>query len=216
MPYLKKNKMKLLVLFFVAFIISCNVSESEKSQNKTIAILPYKGISQQEVDTIASTLQNFYHLKTVQFPFKEIPKKSFVHIKSPRYRADSLIKMQQNEKSKSANYILGLTNKDISVTKRNVDGTIKKPTYKYSDFGIMGLAYCPGETAVISTFRLKNSNKTLQLERFKKVVIHEFGHNLGLKHCTDKKCVMTSANETISSIDNEKLALCGKCNDLIK
>jgi archaemetzincin len=48
--------------------------------------------------------------------------------------------------------------------------------------------------------------------RFRKVVIHEFGHNWGLPHCPDKTCVMTDAVESVKTIDNAKLALCEKCN----
>lgn len=33
------------------------------------------------------------------------------------------------------------------------------------------VAYCPGKSAVISTFRLKSKDKSLELVRFKKVAI---------------------------------------------
>jgi len=49
------------------------------------------------------------------------------------------------------------------------------------------------------------------MERFKKVVIYEFGPNLGLPHCLNIHCVMTSAAEKISTIDSEKMELCEKC-----
>ena len=96
------------------------------------------------------------------------------------------------------------------------DGTIKKPTWRYNDFGVMGLAYCPGESAIVSTFRLRNNNRSLESERFKKVVIHEFGHNLGLPHCLNKNCVMTSAAEKIATIDNEQLQLCDDCKNKLE
>ena len=62
---------------------------------------------------------------------------------------------------------------------------------------------------------LKHKNKKLAFTRFKKVTIHEFGHNLGLPHCPNKKCVMTAAAEKISTIDNENLALCKSCKNKI-
>ncbi len=204
--------MKFTLLFFILLFASCNQNNSTNLKEKIVAILPYKGIPQKEIDTISKTLETFYNIKTIQLPFQEIFKKAFVNIKSPRFRADSIIKFQQKILTKNVNYILGLTNKDISVTKKDNEGNIKKPTYKYTDFGVMGLAYCPGKSAIVSTFRLKNSNNKLQLERFKKVVIHEFGHNLGLPHCENKHCVMTSAAEKIATIDKEKLDLCTNCN----
>ena len=203
--------MKFTLLFFILLFASCKQNNSTNLKDKTVAILPYKGISQQEIDTISKTLETFYNIKTIQLPFQEISKKAFVTIKSPRFRADSIIKFQQKILTNNVNFILGLTNNDISVTKKDKEGNIKIPTYKYTDFGVMGLAYCPGKSAIVSTFRLKNSNNKLQLERFKKVVIHEFGHNLGLPHCENKHCVMTSAAEKIATIDKEKMELCNDC-----
>lgn len=182
-------------------------------KTKTVGILPYKGISKEEVDTITKAIESFYHIQTKLLAERDLPKSAFINIKSPRYRADSIIKIQDRNFPKDVDFVLGLTNKDVSITKRNPNGTIKNPTWKYSDFGVMGLAYCPGKSGIISTFRLKSKNKSLQLERFKKVTLHEFGHNLGLPHCPDKHCMMTSAAEKVSTIDNEKMQLCTDCKE---
>lgn len=107
---------------------------------------------------------------------------------------------------------MGLTSKDISITKKDKWGKVKKPAYKYQDWGIMGLAYCPGNSCIVSTFRINNTNSKIHFSRFKKVAVHEFGHNLGLPHCPDKKCVMTDAVESVKTIDYAKLALCSDCN----
>ena len=142
--------------------------------------------------------------------------KSFTKVKSPRYRADRIIRFQKRTIPSNIDYILGLTNSDISTTKHDSKGNIEKPTWKYADFGIMGLAYRPGNSAIVSTFRLKHTNKYIAFTRLKKVAIHEFGHNLGLPHCPNKNCVMTAAAEKITTIDHEKLALCISCKTKIK
>ncbi|WP_408611253.1 matrixin family metalloprotease [Flavobacterium odoriferum] len=64
---------------------------------------------------------------------------------------------------------------------------------------------------MVSTFRIQHPNSKTHFTRFKKVAVHEFGHNLGLPHCPDKTCVMTDAVESVKTIDNAKLKLCGKC-----
>ena len=47
--------------------------------------------------------------------------------------------------------------------------------------------------------------------------IKNFGHNLGLEHCTnDKDCMMTSASGTVKQVDREKIWFCSKCWSLIK
>lgn len=204
---------KLFLIFGLTFFVCCT---KKAEQSRTIAILPYKGFSISKADTIAKTISDFYKIKTIVLPQIDLPKSAFVAIKSPRYRADSIIRIQNRTIPDTINFILGLTNNDVSITKKDTKGNILKPEWKYNDFGVMGLAYRPGNSSIISTFRLKNKNKKLELLRLKKVVIHEFGHNLGLPHCSDKHCVMTSAAEKISTIDNEKMELCVKCKNILE
>jgi archaemetzincin len=204
--------MKYFLIVLAIILLSCTKKEtSAELKTKTVAILPYKGISKNEVNAIAGAIENFYNINVTILPESELPQSAFVNIKSPRYRADSIIRFQNRNFPESVDFVLGLTQKDVSITKNNIDGTIKKPTWKYNDFGIMGLAYCPGKSAIVSTFRLKSKNKPLVLERFKKVAIHEFGHNLGLPHCPNDRCIMQSAAEKISTIDNERIQLCSDC-----
>lgn len=202
--------MRLLFAIGLLFLFSCSKSKSVATKN-VVAIQLYEGFSTAKANDLAKLISSFYQVNTILLPEKELPKTAFVNIKSPRYRADSIIKIQHRIRSYSFDYILGLTDKDISITKLDKNKKIKSPTWKYNDFGVLGLGYCPGNSCIISTFRLKNKNKELEYTRLKKVVIHEFGHNLGLQHCTNKQCVMTSAAEKISTIDKEKMELCKKC-----
>jgi archaemetzincin len=206
--------MRSFLIFFLFSVIFCCSKKVE--QSKTIAVLPYEGFSISKAETVAKTIANFYKIKTIVLPQIDLPKSAFVAIKYPRYRDDSIIRIQNRSIPDTIDFIVGLTNKDVSVTKKDADGKVVKPEWKYNDFGVMGLGYCPGNSCVISIFRLKNKDKNLELSRLKKVVIHEFGHNLGLPHCSDKHCVMTSAAEKISTIDNEKMELCVKCKNILE
>lgn len=201
-----------LCLFFLGFLflISCKKSKPVTPET-TVLVKQYKSFPKNDVDTVTSILQKVYGVKTVLAKDQELYSEAYITVKSPRYRADSIIKFQRNEIDNNIDYVLGLTSKDISVTKRDDSGNIKKPEYKYQDWGIMGLAYCPGESCVVSTFRIKHKNKTVYFDRLKKVVVHEFGHNLGLPHCPNKKCVMTDAVESVKTIDNAELKLCDDC-----
>ena len=194
---------------FLLLIVGCT-KESKISKHTVVGIIPYKGISIQKVAILKIAITDYYGVTLKILPQQSLPKSAFIAVKSPRYRADSLIAIQQRN-TKDVDYVIGLTESDISVTKRNNDGAVRNPKWRYNDFGVMGLAYCPGKSCVVSGFRLKTHDQSLHIARFKKVVIHELGHNFGLPHCPDKKCVMTDAVESIKTIDNANPGLCAAC-----
>lgn len=203
-------------MFLISAFILCSCSKNAVNKETTIGIIPYKGINKKNVVMLQQAVEGYYEVNVKLLNSQPLPKSAFVNTKSPRYRADSLIKIQERTMPKGIDYILGLTERDISTTKREKGGSIKIPESRYSDFGIMGLAYCPGNSCVVSDFRLKHKNKEIHFGRFKKVVIHELGHNFGLPHCPDKKCVMTDAVESIKTIDNANSDLCNGCKSKLK
>ncbi|RZJ72673.1 MAG: matrixin family metalloprotease [Flavobacterium sp.] len=200
--------MRLVLLLLLLFIVSC----SQGIDNDTIvAIIPYEGISDKKVDLLRDAVAKYYGVNVKILKEEKLPKSAFINVKSPRYRADSIIAIQRREKPEHYDYVLGLTESDISTTKKDKNGKVLLPASRYKDFGIMGLAYCPGKSCIVSGYRLKHKNEEVHFGRFKKVAIHELGHNFGLPHCPDKKCVMTDAVESIKTIDNANFDLCAKC-----
>lgn len=192
-------------------MMSCESKTIKISKETAVLVKQYKGFLENELDTISKILHKIYSVKTIVSKNNELYKSAFISVKSARFRADSIIKFQQNELNDTIDFIFGLTTKDISVTKKDASGNVKKPEYKYQDWGIMGLAYCPGKSCIVSSFRIKHKNPTIYFDRLKKVSVHEFGHNLGLPHCPNKKCVMTDAVESVKTIDNAELKLCKDC-----
>jgi archaemetzincin len=81
---------------------------------------------------------------------------------------------------------------------------------------IFGQAMLNGRTGIASLYRLSNErygmpmDELLLLDRFKKEVIHELGHNFGLLHCVNPTCVMRSSTY-VEDIDQKTPNLCGKC-----
>lgn len=207
-----KTLSKLISIVLFLFFLSCNYNQNKK----IVGIQPYKGFPKAKIDTLSKVIADFYEIETIILPEIALPKTAFIQVKSARYRADSIIKIQNRSDFNTNNYILGLTQRDISTTKRDKEGNVKQPAYKYQDWGIMGLAHCPGKSSVVSSFRLQHKNLNIHLDRLKKVTIHELGHNFGLPHCPNKKCVMTDAVENIATIDNAALALCEECKKKLK
>ena len=200
-----KNTLAYIILLIVAAGCS-NIKEP-----KTIAIQTLSGFPNDLKDTIRQSIEDYYHFETVIYNDIKIPEEYYTAFKSPRYRADSIIRFLKLNKADSIDYIVGLTTKDICITKYDEDGKIKSPASKYRDWGIFGLGYRPGASCVVSIKRLKHANRTKYIDRIKKVTLHELGHNLGLPHCENQHCFMRDAAETIKTIDDVELNLCDKC-----
>jgi archaemetzincin len=85
---------------------------------------------------------------------------------------------------------------------------------------IFGEAQLNGKHSIVSTCRLHEefysgiSKHELLLERTIKEILHELGHNYGLRHCIDWNCVMHSSNG-IEEVDIKGKSYCSKCLSVI-
>ncbi len=196
----------ILALLIAVVICSCNHKASK------IGVQPFIGADPIAVETITSALSDVYGIQVVVLPEIEMPEGSFINVKSPRYRADSIIAWLRDHKAAYIDCVIGITHHDISTTKRNSDGTVKDPAFKYQDWGVFGLGYRPGASCLVSSFRLRYAQEAVYLDRLRKVAVHEIGHNQGLGHCSSTDCVMQDAAESISTIDGVELNLCEACS----
>lgn len=213
-----KLKYVFVVLFFIfplslAFY-SCNSNEIKNPKESKLAIHPYEKFPLKYSQLIADTLKGFYGFnEVIILPSQQLPKAAYTTVNTSRYRADSILDIiDRNTEMDQYDFVLALTEKDISCTKN------KEPKAKYLDWGIFGLGQRPGQVCVVSTFRLwsRNANEKTMIDRFVKICCHEIGHNLGLPHCPTKGCIMQDANETIVTVDEEILMLCDDCKNKIK
>ena len=200
---------KFTLLLITMLLLACSHGP------KKIGIQPYGMISQHILDSISVIIKRSYHAEVVILNSRELPFYAFVNIKTPRYRADSLLLDLRENRQDSIDIVIGITTKDISTTKRDARGKVKSPKSKYLDWGIFGLGNNPGNSCVISTFRLHTANANLFMSRIQKIAVHEIGHTMGLDHCETDNCVMQDAVETINTIDNEGYQLCERCSEKI-
>lgn len=215
--------MKLMTLLMIGslFFISCEKTAREINDDTVVLIQPFEGLESGLVDTVITTFGKVYGVQAYATSAIQIPEYTFVNIKSPRYRADSLIRYLRDTiypLNDNVDYIVGLIGEDISTTKYSKYDSkeIKTPEYIYKDWGIYGLGFCPGNSCIVSTYRLhKGTSKENFIMRLKKISCHELGHNLGLPHCPNKDCIMQDAAETIKTIDKISLHLCNDCRKKI-
>jgi archaemetzincin len=81
---------------------------------------------------------------------------------------------------------------------------------------VFGEAQVGGNCAVVSTARLKEEfygmppRADLLLQRLIKESVHELGHTLGLRHCRNWQCVMSSSH-AVERIDLKEARFCRTC-----
>lgn len=206
-----------IALPIILILFSCDnlIKRVQKVTSNTIVVIqPIGKYDKKLIDSVANKVGKFYQVKVqVNGPI-DMPKAFYTNIKSPRYRADSIIRYLRRIKPDTVKYILGLTNYDIAITKKDKDGEVKKPIKKYTDWAIFGLGFTPGPSCIVSSKRLGNSRK-IRTNRAQKIALHEFGHNLGLPHCPNLDCFMQDAAETIKTIDRVDFNLCQDCRKQI-
>ncbi|WP_223606008.1 archaemetzincin [Chryseobacterium sp. OSA05B] len=188
----------LLAIAFMGF--SCSEKQlqqpAKSSKPMTILIQPFKDFNAENVTKTAEEIRKIYpNIKILEAI--DFPENAYYKARN-RYRADSIIKFLDS-RTKDGFVTIGLTTKDISVTK----GKIK-------DYGIMGLGYRPGKACVASKFRLNKKNAD---EQFFKIAIHELGHTQGLKHCPEKICFMRDAEG--GNPTDEETDFCQKCKTFL-
>lgn len=168
---------------------------------KTINIQPLGNVNKNYLDTVKSIVQNFYGFKCViKSPLQLSP--DLLGNSKKRYSASKII-----TKFNSTENLLIITEKDITAPKGN-----------NPEWGVIGLGFRPGTTAIVSTCRTqKNVSYAIFIDRLKKVCLHEIGHNLGLEHCKSNcNCIMGDANGTAKEIDDEKYWICPNCRKQLK
>lgn len=191
---MRNSKFYSLILLCM-LILSCSEKKTlaqTEAPAMTILVQPFRDISAKEVAIAAEGIRKIYPNIKVLDPIN-FPENAYYKERN-RYRADSTIKFL-NTRTQQGFITIGLTSKDISVTK----GKIK-------DYGVMGLGYRPGKACIASKFRLNKKNAD---EQFFKVAIHELGHTQGLKHCPEKTCFMRDAEG--GNPTDEETDFCASC-----
>jgi archaemetzincin len=191
------NLSRIIIYFAILLLTSFSCQQITQANNSVIVIQPFNDFTPVLTNSVFAKIKEINPNTILRTPI-QLPQKAYYPPRN-RNRADSLIKYLSNFVSADT-VVIGLTNKDISTTKGDI-----------SDFGVMGLGYCPGNSCVVSTFRLAKTNIS---EQFFKLAIHELGHTQGLPHCSNKICFMRDANG--KNVFNEEKDFCPSCKSFLK
>jgi len=201
------------IIVFILMATSCEKTDAIEAQGtplknaknatkkpqsgKTIVVQPFDDVPANYLQHVEQEIKKHYPKVVTRAPIS-LPQAAYYRPNN-RYKADSIIDFLRARTPD--NFVtMGLTTKDISTSKG-----------AYSDWGIMGLGYCPGKSCVASTFRLHGDNK---MEKLVKVALHELGHTQGLEHCPQEGCLMRDAKGKDHL--NQLNGFCSSCKNVME
>jgi archaemetzincin len=118
-----------------------------------------------------------------------------------QYHSTAILQRMQSLVLDPDIHLLGVTGLDLYV-----------PVLTY----VFGEAQLEGNCSLVSSHRLRDEfyglppNFRVLQERLAKEAIHELGHNVGLRHCLDWRCVMASSHN-VERIDSKSGEFCTAC-----
>ncbi|MGQ9506919.1 MAG: archaemetzincin family Zn-dependent metalloprotease [Candidatus Bathycorpusculaceae bacterium] len=169
-----------------------------------IGILQIGQINSKIIQRIQENLRMIFPKTTCTIVPKNLPtpEETFDKRRNQYFSGAILSKIQEYAiKEEAFDRVLGIVDVDIFVPGLNF---------------VFGEAECPGKVALISLWRLKpefygeRPNMELFLDRSTKEAVHELGHTLGLRHCSNPFCVMFFSN-SIFDTDRKQSLFCNKC-----
>jgi archaemetzincin len=169
-----------------------------------IGILPIGQVGLEVIGWIKEQLNTLFPKTTCRLinETMPIPSEAFNNVRQ-QYRSDIILNEVHSyaEKDKTSDRVLGIVDVDVFASGLNF---------------VFGEAECPGKAALVSLWRLrpefygKTPNVELLLERCMKEAVHDLGHSLGLRHCSNPFCVMYFSN-SIFETDRKQSLFCTKC-----
>jgi archaemetzincin len=133
----------------------------------------------------------------------DTPTMAFDSFRDQYHSTRILAFLEEYAQTVQAEHVLGVASFDLYVPGMNF---------------VFGEARCPGRVAVISTHRLKTKHSDesdLFGSRVVKEAVHEVGHMMGLRHCSERSCVMYFS-ERLADTDRKEDSFCPKCERKMK
>lgn len=151
---------------------------------ETIRLVAFGDVSELIMQALAQGLRGKFGLDIVAGPRRPLPVESF-DARREQFPAGIFLGELRNLAGNNGDKLLGVTDADL---------------YSAGLTFVFGQAEVGGQAAIISLARLQAGapnwleQQPLLIDRALKEAVHELGHNHGLDHCRDKRCVMHFSN----------------------
>jgi archaemetzincin len=143
-------------------------------------------------------IRRFPWFRVQTLPMLKDPRQAYDSTRGQYHSTRILVLLEEEIQHARVDRLLGLTCHDIYVPGMNF---------------VFGEARLPGRAGIISTKRLKtppSDEPNLFQERVVKEAVHELGHMVGLRHCSNAQCVM-HFSECLADTDRKQSEFCSEC-----
>jgi archaemetzincin len=167
-----------------------------------IYILPIETGSSFWIEALEKSVHRTFGYETRRIKPRVSLEKAF-DLKRSQYSSSQILIQMIAQPPPDAVKILGVVNVDLFI-----------PILTF----VFGEAQLRGIGSLVSMHRLNNrfygipENRDLLTERLVKEAVHELGHNFGLVHCANPRCVMRSSTY-VEDIDFKSREMCGDCRN---
>ena len=165
------------------------MSAEKVASELTVAILPLGDVSPWQIQLTELVLKREFGVKTKELLIKKIPRQLF-NVDRGRYQAVLTLWFLYSQLPADSQRIMGITESDLEYTDTS-------PCLGYADFDdgmaiysvprLVGPQYDESDRDAVSYH----------------LIVHEFSHTLGLKHCNQSDCAI--------NIQLFNLRLCASC-----
>jgi len=198
-----KNTFWIAVIFL--FIAACDGGVSIYDTGaQRVALIPYGKFDTTLLAEAKTAIEEFYGFDVIYLESRRLPRMAYVK-RSRKYKTEEIIAYEKDIKTSEFDKVIGFTTKDITSNEKD----------KKNSYPVVAKSDRHGTSSVISTYRMKRysgSNNEFK-RRFKKIVIHELGHTLGLNHCEKEDyCLMRNYGGSGSTLDRMQSKLCEDCS----
>lgn len=167
---------------------------------KCIQLVPLGDVPPNLVEVLSVTLAKVFSARCQILPPQPTPAYAF-NVDRGQYSSMQILARMAASPNLTAWKVLAVTYFDLYI-----------PVLTF----VFGEAQLDGACAVVSAHRLRQevygfpADQPLLQERLLKEAVHELGHTLGLMHCDDRSCVMSSSH-SVEWIDLKTARFCATC-----
>jgi archaemetzincin len=172
---------------------------------KRISLIPLGNISSKQMEVLAESLTTTLQVPCALSPERQNIEFAYDSLRG-QYHSTAVLSRMRSLPHRDGTLLLGVTEADLFV-----------PIFTFV-FGEAQLGPDDATTAIVSLHRLRQEfyglvpDFALLSARLLKEALHEIGHTLGLRHCRDYRCVMSSS-PAVENIDLKNPQFCAPCKE---